>query len=48
MNYDEAIELIKHNELPSDFDQWKLSNEIGWTVAHEASKYGHLPTDFDQ
>ena len=29
----------KENTLPSDFSQWDIAKENGWTVAHEAAGY---------
>jgi hypothetical protein len=37
-----------HGLLPADFNQWALTNNNGWTVAHEAAERGDLPSNFDQ
>jgi hypothetical protein len=34
--------------FPSDFDQWDMVNNDGWSVAHFAAAHGKLPKDFDQ
>jgi hypothetical protein len=46
--YKKVLQLIKSEKLPSDFKQWDLAQEIGWTVAHEAAVRGRLPEDFNQ
>jgi len=48
---DEILELFnkaKDGTLPSDFQDWSLCDEDGWTIAHTAAYCSHLPKDFDQ
>ena len=42
------FEQARKGSLPSDFDQWGLSDESTRTVAHVAASEGHLPPDFDR
>ncbi len=35
-------------DLPENFDQWDLTDQNGWPVAHIAYAAGHLPADFDR
>lgn len=39
MRYEEAAWMIKHNNLPEDFDQWEMANATGWTIAHEVAYF---------
>jgi hypothetical protein len=34
--------------FPQGFDQWGLTSNSGWSVAHIAARRGNLPADFDQ
>ena len=45
---DKLFEQAREGMLPPEFDQWDLSNESGWSVAHVAASEDHLPTDFDR
>ena len=38
----------KNGYLPENFDDWKITNQHGATLAHVAAKYGMLPPTFDQ
>ena len=40
------FEMAAKGELPPDFDQWRLADENGRTVAHVAAESGHLPKGF--
>ena len=45
----ELLEMIEHNTLPEDFDQWDICDENGWSVAHiYTATYGQLPEGFNQ
>jgi hypothetical protein len=47
--YNKYVEFAKHGTLPADFDQWGLTDENGWTVAHTAAwEGGLLPAGFEQ
>ena len=40
----EMMELLKERKMPCPYyEHWGLSDEHGWTLAHQAAKYGHLP-----
>ena len=45
---EKLFEQAREGTLPSDFDQWGIMNNEGWTVAHAAVRNGKLPPDFDQ
>jgi hypothetical protein len=49
-SYEQALGMAagKKGGLPEDFDQWDLSNDEGWTIAHEAASYHRLPANFNQ
>jgi hypothetical protein len=42
-SYQEARDIAAQGELPPDFDQWALANDVGWTVAHVGALHGNLP-----
>jgi hypothetical protein len=46
--YNEYADLVRSHSLPDDFDQWRVANEDGWTIAHEAAMRGCIPADFNQ
>lgn len=47
LTFKEAVEMVRSEELPSDFDQWALADKDGTTVAHMAALFGTLPEGFD-
>jgi hypothetical protein len=47
-SYKEVRMLIMYGGHISDFDQWTLANENGWSAAHCAATCGRLPVDFNQ
>lgn len=36
----------RYGLLPDNFNEWGMTDESGWSVAHEAALYGHLPEEF--
>jgi len=41
-----AHEAAKYNHLPHSFNQWKLKDNYGYTVADVARKYDNLPKNY--
>ena len=42
------IQVISQMINTKGFNRWRVADNTGWTVAHEAAKHGILPDDFDQ
>jgi hypothetical protein len=48
VNINTLFKMAQNGTLPVGFNQWNLTNEHGWSVAHVAAYCGHLPDDFNQ
>ncbi len=44
----ELFKQAREGTLQPEFDQWGISDEEGWSVAHVAAYYDNLPPEFDQ
>ena len=48
MNMRKIFSQARRGTLPSDFDNWSLTDDRGRSVAHAAAAFGHLPAAFNQ
>ena len=48
MNIRKIFSQARRGTLPSDFNNWSLTDDRGRPVAHVAATFGHLPAGFDQ